>query len=673
MLAIALAGVLAAGSDPPENAWVRISPSEGKPIPRFGWEGSGALDPEGRRWIHQGGHDGNPQGFALFTLDLATRTWTQKFPNTSPPGSCCVDGANVFDPAHRRFVRFPGAALGHGWQWSRKVKMKGSPVWLYDPEADAWTNMRPPPYREPEKYSRLTLGSLNAGATYDPNHEVAISFGGQTSGGGTNSLFVYDAWANRLERLAGENPPDPRDGHGICYDAKNDALVVFGSQYGSDERVWLYRFKTGRWEAAALDPHPPARKGKTYSTIPKMAFDSRNGICLAIVWDDATGNHQTWTLDLAARSWTRMNPAREPDPSQSRSRNLAYWAEENLFILELTGKNRGPEIWVYRYRNAPPVRPAPGGLALATEPSAAALSWKPVEGAAEYRVYRAEAAEPWKTEYTRVAAVKETSFRDAGLSAGGTYFYRVAAVAADGTESASSFSARTQPRVLLRPVVSVLAPARIEVSWNPHPAPDVAGYHVYRGLVTVASVKKGAPGPWKDNDPEYAEPQVVAVRDIGPLARLTEAPLAGTTFVDTGADLDKKGEASGDYRFAVYAYLVRAVNRLGTESGPSPYALTIPSEPERVMCRETPGGAELRWEPSRQKGIAGYLVYEISDREITRVTPELLKECRFARAARGTRRYSVVAVDALGQEGQPSSPAWYNHKYSGFFEGEWHQ
>jgi hypothetical protein len=43
------------------------------------------------------------------------------------------------------------------------------------------------------------------------------------------------------------------------------------------------------------------------------------------------------------------------------------------------------------------------------------------------------------------------------------------------------------------------------------------------------------------------------------------------------------------------------------------------------------------------------------------------------RAGRGETRYWVVAVDALGQEGQPSSPAWFGHAHRGFFEGEWHQ
>lgn len=37
------------------------------------------------------------------------------------------------------------------------------------------------------------------------------------------------------------------------------------------------------------------------------------------------------------------------------------------------------------------------------------------------------------------------------------------------------------------------------------------------------------------------------------------------------------------------------------------------------------------------------------------------------------KRYSIVAVDAIGQEGQPSSPIRCNKSYPGFYPGEWHQ
>src|SRR5262249_28398155 len=120
---------------------------------------------------------------------------------------------------------------------------------------------------------------------------------------------------------------------------------------------------------------------------------------------------------------------------------------------------------------------------------------------------------------------------------------------------------------------------------------------------------------------------------------------------------------------------VRAVNRLGTESGPSPYALTIPSEPLNVLCREQGEVAELKWDTAREKGVAGYHVYRLEGTwSIGRGTerPVRCTTCRHKVGEKTTRLW-VVAVDAVGQEGQPSSPAWFNQSQRGFYTGDWHQ
>src|SRR5262249_53210181 len=156
------------------------------------------------------------------------------------------------DIANRRFVRFPGGSLGHGFQWSRGVRLKESAVWVYDLPANTWMNMRPAPYREPEKYSPAVVGGLDSGGVYDPNHEVVLSFGGQGSGGGKNSLFVYDTYANALVHLQPPDRPPARDGMGLAYDTRHDKLVMFGSQYLEDERTWLYDLRENRWEALKL-------------------------------------------------------------------------------------------------------------------------------------------------------------------------------------------------------------------------------------------------------------------------------------------------------------------------------------------------------------------------------------------------------------------------------------
>jgi hypothetical protein len=678
VLALA-AGVALAADRPdwaahPENDWVLQSPTREQPAPSFGWEGGGDYDPYHKLWIHHAGHDGIPQGFALFTYDLQSRRWEQRFPPTSPPGVCCVDGSQVFDVAARRFVRFPGGMLGHGYQWSRGEKLKDSAVWLYDPTANVWTNMRPAPYGKPSG-----IGGLNAGATYDPANELAIVFGGQGNSGSTSNLFFYDAYANHLYRINAAGAPPPRDGMGITCDPKNGCLVVFGSQYSSDEKTYLYHFRTGKWEAHDLDPHPPGKKQKTYSTIPKMAYDSINGVCLCLTWDDATNQHETWTLDVSKLRWTKMKPPTEPAASMSRSRNLGYSAEHNVFVLETGPKakgGKGAEIWTYRYKQAPEKRATPPtDLEARVERDRVVLSWKPGgPGAKEHRIYRAAAAQPWKLEFAPIGKTDRTTFEDKDLKEGQEYFYTVRAVDADSVEGPTSFRTRTTPRVLVQPIVSVLATNKVQIGWNAHPAADVVGYNVYRGLVAVRTVKKGEPKPWRDNDPEYAEPTPVEVRDILDVKKLNAKPIADHAFLDETVDLSKPGEEANGYRYAVYAYLVRAVNRRGGESGASPYALTLPSEPTNVLNREAGATAELRWDKNPEKGVVGHHVYKLEGTwNIARLTDKPIVETTFKHKSSGTTRYWVVAVDALGQEGQPSSPAWHQQRYDGFFRGEWHQ
>jgi hypothetical protein len=229
--------------------------------------------------------------------------------------------------------------------------------------------------------------------------------------------------------------------------------------------------------------------------------------------------------------------------------------------------------------------------------------------------------------------------------------------------------------VMPQPVVSVLATNRVEIRWMAHLTPGVTGYNLYRGVASVKTVRKGEPAAWKDNDPAYAEPKVVKITDIASIAKLNERPLARTNFTDA-VDLTRKGPEAADCTFAVYAYIVRAVNKLGVESGPSTYALTLPSEPLNLLCREQRDTAELKWDANPETGITGYRLYQLKGTwEILPVNDTPVLDTLFSRpVGRGqTTRFWVTAVDALGQEGQPSSPAWFNHSYRGFFQGEWHQ
>jgi hypothetical protein len=80
--------------------------------------------------------------------------------------------------------------------------------------------------------------------------------------------------------------------------------------------------------------------------------------------------------------------------------------------------------------------------------------------------------------------------------------------------------------------------------------------------------------------------------------------------------------------------------------------------------------------------LQGYRVYRMDGRyasqPIVRLTTGPISATTYTDPAAGktARRYHVVAVDALGQEGFPSAPVWFEREWKAFykpFTSEWHQ
>jgi hypothetical protein len=667
--------------------------------PRLGYEGACVWDNAHRVLIRYGGHNqggGGAQYSEVWTFDPCTAQWTLKQPDISPPGVCCAQ-QNVYDPIRKRYVRFPAFSGSHGWQWFREIYLNNSTIWVYDLDSNRWRNLCPAPAPQ--------VSPLRC-ASWDSDAQVIVVFGGEGNQEGT---VVYDPHTNAWTSMKPPKEPAFRSAGNMVYDSAHKLHILFGSQFTDDPHTWAYDLRRNEWRDLKPAALPPTNENDAV-----LAYDSQNRVVMAVVKitegkdEDARHHLQTWAYDTGKNSWTKMNPPREPDPTGNRARVLVYAPELGLSILEnRTHSEPSPpeqQIWTYCYRPADPgSQPAlmpPTDVKVTTTSDSAVLKWKaaPSPNTTGYLIYRGTGEQPWTVQYEQIARVDEnvTSYRDTGLTRGTVYYYYVRAAGRD-RQSEPSIKVRTQPAIIEDAVVSVLSENEVHVTWTPPKASDIAGYHLERAIVEVWTedqLKR-----LKSRLQPLDNPSVGAIGRIGPFERLNSQPLKITSFRDS-IDLTKPRRIEGqttqehhlydehldhtgrEYSFAVFAYRIRAVNALGVESGPSPYFLTIPSAPRWVFAREDGTTCRLKWAANPEEKLRGYRIYRLDGRwdkdPISRLNDEPVADLTFADVTAGepSRRYHIVAVDALGQEGLPSRPVWYNREWRKYYEpfvGQWHQ
>jgi hypothetical protein len=683
------------------NTWVKRSPGpDTPPSPRLGYEGACVWDSKHHVLVRYGGHNqggGGEQHAEVWTFDPLTARWTLKEPNTSPPGICCGQ-QNVYDPEQGRYLRFPAFSGSHGWQWSRELYLNDASVWSYELGANTWRNMRPYPAPSPRPLRC---------ASWDSDHQVVVLFGGEGSQEGT---WTYSPYTNTWKRMAPPRQPEFRSGGNMAYDAARKLHILFGAQLSDDPHTWAYDLAKDEWR----DMRPPSMP-PTDANDAVLTYDPVHRVVLALVkvttGRDEAARHrlETWSYDAGANRWSKRNPSVEPDPSGSRARNLAFAPEYGLAVLEnRTHPPQGPheqQVWTYRYGEGRPETPSDFDLRVTTTARGAVLSWKP--GAAplpsRYEVLRGLEAPRGGAAYEKAGTVRvregrPLSFRDGGVEEGRVHLYRVRGLTAEGKVLHESGPFRAQPRVPDGLVVSAAEARRVELTWRASPEPDVVAYRVERAPVEVLSEDQLP--RLKARTPPLARPAAGAIRRVGQFVPVTAAPVRAPRFTDESVDLARPASVEGEavyerrfggdqydaagkpYPLAVYAYRVRAVNALGVESGPSAAVLTLPSAPQWVFAKEEGTACRLKWRANPERGVRGYRVYRMDgrfDREpVRRLTPDPVSDPGYLdpEAGRPTRRYYVVAVDALGQEGFPSSPVWHNREWRQFytpFTGEWHQ
>jgi hypothetical protein len=697
--------------DQPPNTWIKRSPLKDAPrSPSLGYEGSFGYDPGARRVIRWAGHNqggGGEQNAETWTYDPATAKWELKEPNLSPPGVCCAQ-QNVFDPVGRRFLRFAGFSGNHGWQWFREIYLNNSAVWSYDLARNTWRDLRAVPAPR--------MASLRC-ASWDSEHQVIVVFGGEGSNEGT---VVYDPYDNSWTRMQPEVQPAPRSAGNMAYDSHRKRHILFGAQFTDDPHTWAYDLAKNEWTDLQPAVQPPTKENDAV-----LAYDEANDVIVASLRVQGKTNsaeswhYETWVYEPAKNTWKKMDPNVEPPGGGQRRRIMVAVPDQNVILMEnyvnppqkIPGVEREQQIWTYRVADPKPARAEallpPTGVQAVCSADGAVVTWKPSPspGVAGYILYGGVGDKPWKVKYEELKRfdAKQKEWRDEPLKPTAIPYYYLVAVNAKGERSMPSARARLQPGVVEDLVVSIDSADDVTLRWSMPPGRPVEplNYDVERAVVEVYSEDEIV-RLRKDTAP-LDRPSVGAIKAIGPFVGITPALRQIELFKDRGLDLSKPALLPGEpihvrqmrkeqlhetgkpYPLGVYAYRVRGVNARGIKGGAGPFALTIPSSPRSLFSKEDGEKCHLKWAANPEAGIKGYRVYRMESpringpgQPVTRLTPEPIAEPRFVDETAGkvTRRYWIVAVDALGQEGFPSAPTWHWRQYRDYyvpFTGEWHQ
>ena len=453
---------------------------------------------------------------------------------------------------------------------------------------------------------------------------MAVVFGGE---GNTEGTLVYDPYTNTWTRRLPPSQPPFRSGGNLAYDAARKLHILFGAQFSDDPHTWAYDLRANCWRDLKPDRQPPSARNDAV-----LAYDGHSRLVVAVVkvtWARGPSRHrlETWTFDAGRNIWTKANPPREPDPSGSRARMLAAVPDLALTVLEdRTHPPQGPaeqQIWTYRPAvpgvDASSAPEPPTQVRVTTGADGAMLTWtaSPAAGVARYIVSRGTGSLPWEAADREIGTVDatRTTYEDRGLRRGVIAHYTVQAEDADGHRGPASARARTQPRVVEDVAVAVRSASEVERPGHRPPKAAMSSATT-SSACAVEALSEDQLVPQRRRTPPLSEPSAGAIRRIGAFVRLTDGPVRGPRYADA-IDLSRPRPIAGPpawerrippeqleergrpYRWAVFAYRVRAVNALGVEGGPSPYALTLPAAPQHLFARERGGACDLRWAEAR--------------------------------------------------------------------------
>ena len=257
--------------------------------------------------------------------------WQDMAPPVSPPER--TNFAGVYDSVSDRMIVFGGYSYEH--------PSGLSDTWAYDVDSNVWTN-RSPVLHPPAGWMQR--------AAYDSGSARTIMFGGFDSVAGTytNETWSYDFQNNTWSKPNPDPHPSLRSRQGMAYDAESNRIVLFGglgATYMGD--TWAYDTQANQWTQRNPSPAPAARRSMG------MAYDSRQDRVLLFGGVDLSTQsyfNDTWSYDFNANTWTNLSPV--AGPSARYGHGFVYDAASDRSILFggfLATGGFSNETWAYNF------------------------------------------------------------------------------------------------------------------------------------------------------------------------------------------------------------------------------------------------------------------------------------------------------------------------------------
>ncbi|MFO7900026.1 MAG: HEAT repeat domain-containing protein, partial [Planctomycetota bacterium] len=521
------------------------------------------------------------------------------------------------------FDRSTGKIMKWGAHGQRCDTPQLGETWLWDPAKNEWERSEAPV----EPYGMCgTWGTI-----YDKANRCVVSVqatgcnhGWQWSWGRATRVSVPWLYFGEQDRWAPVRPAGPNPGpRGFCplaYHDRAQVTMLYRGQggWGDHYAMWLYDAYTNEWrKRPAVEPRPGGNTNFGWVYLPELNKTLRIG------GSYGDPSNKTWLYDLEMNTWTDAKakgdpPAfRQPVDYDPVSKSVVAWRLHS---------GHAPAVWQYSIAKNEwkKLSPAKG---MTPHHDSVDITYDP-----RHNVFVLDGGHlNWHSDHIAVREVWTYKLTPGGPP--------------EKAGDAPAAVERKRPRFPLETTASIRPDRTVDVDWSKSASPDIVGYNVYAATMQVG---------------DRAHPS--SMKEFGEWTKLNEKPLGATSFHDNRV----LGGPSGFLGHELRGYVIKAVNRAGIESGPSSLARTLTSSVPSVVATERPDGSTLvTWRPVPEKHIRGYAVYRMDEYRHSlpiRITPYPVQGTSFvdwceARDAE-RRRYYVVAIDALGQKGEPSTGAW---------------